>query len=150
LSCRRIGLIGNPLSVDTSVLLDVLAGDLEFGSMSREALRRAYDSGSLLACDVVWSEVRAHFESEGAFDAAIKSLGLQFVPLSDEAARLAGSHWRQYHQGRSRPLRSSDESKKVIADFLIGAHAQVHANALLARDRGFFRRYFRELHLIQP
>jgi predicted nucleic acid-binding protein len=137
------------VAVDTSVLLDVLASDPTFGSGSREALRRAYDSGSLVASDVVWAEVRANFESDAAFDAAMDSLGIQHVPLSDEAARLAGAHWRRYHQGRTR-RHGGDERKRLIADFLVGAHAQLQADALLARDRGFFRGYFRGLRLIQP
>jgi predicted nucleic acid-binding protein len=137
------------IAVDTSVLLDVLASDPAFGPRSREALRRAYDSGSLLASDVAWSEVRAHFESDGAFTAAMDSLGVQYVPLSSEAACLAGSHWRRYHRSRSRSRRG-DDHKRVIADFLIGAHAQVHADALLARDRGFFRSFFKQLRVIVP
>lgn len=127
-----------------------MAGDAAFGPRSREALRRAYDSGGLLASDVVWSEVRAHFESDSLFIAAMDTLGVQYLPVSDEAARLAGAHWRRYHQGRSRLRLRSDAHKRVIADFLIGAHAQVQAEALLARDRGFFRGYFKELRLIQP
>jgi predicted nucleic acid-binding protein len=138
------------IAVDTSVLLDVLAGDATFGPGSREALRRAYDSGSLLASDIVWSEVRAHFDSDGAFATAMESLGVQYLPLVEEASRLAGVHWRRYHRGRSRSRLSAGDRKRVIADFLIGAHAQVQADALLARDRGFFRSYFSELRLIQP
>ncbi|MBP1598270.1 MAG: hypothetical protein H6Q05_3647 [Acidobacteria bacterium] len=137
-------------AVDTSVLLDVFAGDAAFGPGSREALRRAYNSGSLVASDIVWSEVRAHFASDGPFAAAMDSLGIQYLSVSEEAARLAGSYWRRYHQGRSRSRRGADAQKRMIADFLIAAHAQVQAEALLARDRGFFRSYFKELRLIQP
>jgi hypothetical protein len=80
------------IAVDTSVLLDVLAGDATFGPKSREALRRAYDSGGLPASDIVWAEVRAHFESDRLFAVAMDSQGIQFLPLSDEAARIAGSY----------------------------------------------------------
>ena len=54
-------------AVDTSVLLDVLGADQEHGERSREALRTAYRAGALLACDVVWGEVRAHFPEDEAF-----------------------------------------------------------------------------------
>jgi hypothetical protein len=36
--------------------LDVFGADAEFGEASRQALRKVYRSGALLACDVVWAE----------------------------------------------------------------------------------------------
>jgi hypothetical protein len=38
----------------------------------------------------------------------------------------------------------------LIPDFLIGAHALVQADALLSRDRGFYRRYFSKLKILDP
>jgi predicted nucleic acid-binding protein len=40
--------------------------------------------------------------------------------------------------------------ERVIADFLIGAHALVQADRLLTRDRGFYRRYFEGLEILDP
>lgn len=133
-------------AVDSSVILDVLGADPVFGPASREALREAFDRGSLVACDVVWAEVRAHFPDDRTFDQAMEDLGLVFSPLSRPAARLAGELWRRHH---SRDPRSRPRSR-VVADFLIGAHAQTDAETLLTRDRGFYREYFDELEIHQP
>ena len=131
-------------ALDSSVLLDVLGADPLFGERSRETLRAAYDSGALVACEVVWAEVRAHFAAEEAFAAALNLLGVRFDSISSQAAELAGSLWRQSRKG-ARGARA-----RVVADFLIGAHAQLQADALLSRDRGFYRQYFKTLRLIDP
>lgn len=131
-------------AVDSSVLLDVLGADATFGERSREALRAAYAAGALVACDVVWAEVRAHFPNEEQFRESLHVLGVRFDPVTQEAAELAGKCWQEYCARR----RHSEE--RVVADFLIGAHALLRSDAFLGRDRGFYRQYFSGLRLIDP
>jgi predicted nucleic acid-binding protein len=132
------------VSVDSSVLLDVLGGDPIHGERSREALRRAYDTGALVACEIVWAEVRAHFPTDAAFSEALSFLGIRFEPISAEAAAKAGNLWRELRRepGASRV--------RVVADLLIGAHALIQSDALLTRDRGFYRGRFKGLRILEP
>ena len=132
-------------AVDTSVLLDVLGADPEFGERSREALRSAYRAGALVACEVVWAEVRAAFPDDGGCAEALGVLGIRFDPLRPEAALLAGRLWKQHGVRRN-----ADRRRRVVADLLIGAHARVQADALLTRDRGFYRAYFTGLRVQDP
>jgi predicted nucleic acid-binding protein len=136
------------IAVDTSVILDVLTGDAGFGQSSREALRQAYDDGALVVCDIVWAEVRAHFPEEAPFAEAMNILGLQFDPLKAGTAAQAGALWRA--QRRAAKASGVGREGRVIADFLVGAHASLQAEGLLARDRGYFRSHFKGLRVIDP
>jgi predicted nucleic acid-binding protein len=130
-------------AVDTSVLLDFLNNDPEFGTASRDALRTCAGEGRLLACDVVWAEVAGCFPSISAFRETFRELEIEFSPVSLEAAFQAGLAWKAYRQrggGRTR----------VAADFLIGAHALSQADRLLTRDRGFYRSCFKRLTIVDP
>lgn len=130
-------------AVDTSVLIDVFRNDPKYGTLSANALRRCIQEGQIVACDIVWAELAAVFTSRKAFDEAMRILLIEFSPMDPEAASLAGQMWRQY---RSR----GGNRTRVIPDFLIAAHAQRRCDRLLTRDRGFCRRYFKNLTVIDP
>ena len=132
-------------AVDSSVLLDVLLPDPDFGPASAAILREAIDSGAVVACETVWAEVRAAFSNDEQFDYAIEKLGVGFEALNKQAAALAGSLWSQY---RARTRGSA--RTHLIPDFLVGAHALLQAEALLSRDRGFYRLYFSRIKLVDP
>lgn len=132
------------IAIDSSVLLDVLVAEREYGERSRAALRRAYDSGALVACDVVWAEIRANFPDDASFSDALGLLGVRFDPLVADTARVAGEMWREYC------IRVRKRRSRVVADFLIGAHALHQADRLLCRDRGYYREHFSGLRLIDP
>ena len=73
----------------------------------------------------------------------LHDLGIELVPGSEAAAALAGQHFARY-------LERGGTGGRVLPDFLIGAHAQIHAGRLLARDRGYLRDYFDELTVMEP
>jgi hypothetical protein len=130
-------------AVDSNVLLDVFAGQRDFGPPSRQALARCLGEGSLIACEVVWAEVAGSFPSSHLATGAMERLRISFSALGVDAAVAAGEAWRSYR-------RSGGRRDRVLADFLIGAHASSTADRLLTRDRGFYRRYFKRLRVMDP
>ncbi|MFZ2049442.1 MAG: type II toxin-antitoxin system VapC family toxin [Solirubrobacteraceae bacterium] len=130
-------------AVDTSVLLDVFAADAQFGASSAAALRSCIAEGSLIACEVVWAETSAAFPDTQTADQALSRLRIDFSTLDAATALNAGEAWRVYR-------RAGGTRERVIADFLIAAHALANADRLLTRDRGFYRHYFKELQILDP
>lgn len=130
-------------AVDTSILLDIVGADPVFGRRSLAALRQATQDGRLVVCEIVVAEFGGQYPSPGAAQATLDELGLEFDPIAAAAALEAGAAWRRYRD-------AGGPRSRIVADFLIGAHAQAQADRLLTRDRGFYRRYFTELPVLDP
>lgn len=130
-------------AVDTNVLIDVLTGDAHHGPRSADALRAAGAAGSLVACEIVWAEVTSRYRDREAILDALDVLGLRFDAMSPETAVAAGQAWAGYRA-------AGGPRERLGADFLVGAHAATQADRLLTRDRGFYRRYFDALSIIDP
>jgi hypothetical protein len=130
-------------ALDSSVLLDIVFDDTPFTAKSLAAISRARDQGQLILCEAVMVEIMPTLPGAGKFDRFLADLGADFVPISEEASRLAGGYFSKY-------LQNGGKRGRVAADFLIGGHAKYHADRLLTRDDGFYRKLFRGLTVITP
>ena len=129
-------------AVDSSVLLDVLTDDPAFAGKSEAALRQAMAEGVLLVCETVVAEILPVLGDE-ALTAFFDDWGIRFGAGDLTSAHLAGSHFARY-------LERTKKKQVMVPDFLIGAHAQIHSDRLLARDRGYLRDYFTKLKVWIP
>lgn len=130
-------------AVDTSVVLDVLKGDPRFGPGSVAILRRASSEGRLIASTAVWAEVCAAYENAREAAGLLERMSVELVPDDADVAMAAGSAWRAYR-------RAGGTRRRVLSDFLIGAHAAVKADRFVTRDRGFYRGHFSGLQVMDP
>ena len=129
-------------AADSSVLLDVLLNDSQHAPRSIAALRQAATEGSLIICETTLAEIVPTLSSAD-LPQFLSDWSLAFVPSSQASATLAGEMFRAY-------LARGGKRGRVVPDFLIAAHAQLHGNRLLARDRGYYRDYFTQLKLWDP
>ena len=129
-------------AVDSSVLLDVIFDDPTHVRASLVALREARAQGTLIVSECVVAEVGPALEGEQLTD-FLHDWEIRFSPSTLASATLAAKTFRRY-------LSRGGRRGRIVPDFLIAAHAQLHAERLLARDRGFYRDYFAELNLWNP
>lgn len=129
-------------AVDSSALISIIAGEADAVDWVR-TLAQARIEGPLVCCEVVYAEVGAGLSSQAELDRILSALGIQFDSTQSSAAWQAGEIFRQYRQ-------QGGPRDHLIPDFLVGAHAQTQANRLAAKDRGYLRRYFPSLSLLQP
>ena len=130
-------------AVDTNILLDILVPNEQFYAASGDALEEAAGEGSIVISDIVYAELCIHFENQRDCDAFVESNEIRVQALTREGHFLVNRAWRTYRQ-------QGGKRTRILADFLIGAHAQKQAARLLSRDRGFCRKLFAPLDLVDP
>ncbi|MGA9751487.1 MAG: PIN domain-containing protein [Acidobacteriota bacterium] len=132
------------VAVDTNVLLDLLTGRGPEAQKAEAALVAEQSKGELVICEIVYAELAAAFGGDAhRLDAFLGDAQIRLLHTPREALATAGRLWRQYRtEGGPRT--------RVVADFLVAAHALAAAEGLLTRDRGFYAKRFKDLRIITP
>lgn len=130
-------------AVDTNILIDIFLDDPTFGRTSAEHLRACLQDGAVVICGVVFVETAPLFPSIESCLKALAALSIRNSAIALDSYSAAAAAWRAYRQ-------SGGAKNRMVADFLIGAHALVECDRLLTRDRGFYRKYFQSLPVIDP
>ncbi len=131
----------NEWLVDTSVLLDVIGADSEFGERSLATLERLQQDSVLVINPIIYTEVSAGFDTLDELEEALPETLFRRDSLPWEACFLASRAFMRYRDRKGKKTR-------ILADFLIGAHAATAGFGLISRDRGYSR-YF-NLSLVDP
>lgn len=131
------------MALDSSVVLDVLTDDSQFGPSSAAAIADALGAGDVVICDAVVAEIQSMLDTQETVLEALSAFGIRYLGTIEAAAARAGHMQRRFRDRGGR-------RERVVADFLIGAHALMQCKGLITRDAGFFRDYFKGLKVIVP
>lgn len=135
-------------AIDTNVLAALWDTDPELSAAALEALDAAQAKGQLLVCAAVYAELLAWpGRSESMLDEffASTAIRVEWGP-GERVWRVAGKAFAGYVRRRS--VNRVELPRRILADFLIGAHAIVHHCRLMTLDQRLYGASFPELEII--
>lgn len=121
----------------------MLIGDPVYAEASEQCIADALAREDVVVCDAVVAEVQAMLDTSVSLMDTLTSLGIRYLPTQEAAAMRAG-HMNKRFRARG------GKRERVVADFLIGAHALLQCDGLITRDAGFFRDYYKGLKILVP
>jgi predicted nucleic acid-binding protein len=135
-------------AIDTNILVALWNEDDSLNTLARSALDAALGRGSLVIAAPVFAELLAAPSRNEAFlDSFCRETGISVDWNLDEAVwRIAGRAFQLYVARRRKQAGSGQ--RRILADFLIGAHAVQNGFRLLTLDRGLYRAAFPRLAIV--
>ena len=130
------------IAIDSSVIIDLLTDDAAAES-AEASLRQSLSIGPVVVCDVVLTEITTALKNGADALDALEDMGIGYLAVEARSSIRAGEMQRRYRQRGGR-------RERTVPDFIVGAHAMLQCSALITRDDGFFRDYFKGLKLIVP
>ncbi len=149
-------------AIDTGVMLDILLNDEKHYTASKTLLE---EHSPLIISPLVYSELLAQFirkfgkPADFELNNCLKELGITVVNFSLQDMVVCAEAWQEFSKKQQEIAcrkcghvhtfsckKCNHElswRNHIQTDFLIGSHAQNHADILLARDKGFYKKYFK-------
>jgi predicted nucleic acid-binding protein len=133
--------------LDTNILSAIWSGEHHAAVLSAQ-LEALKQTGTLVMAPVVYAELFAHprmtesFMNEFLADTQINV----DYHLDRSVWTEAGRRYAKYAARRRKAV--SESPRRILADFMIGAHALIRADRLMTFDTNRFTHDFPELHLI--
>lgn len=136
-------------AIDTNILVALWDTDPQLNSAVHKALDSAQARGALVITGAVYAELLAlPGRTEKMLDEFFGSTGILVEwQLSEQIWRTAGRAFQEYARRRSK--KKAEMPRRILADFLIGAHAAVHHYPLLTLDRRLYRAAFPKLKIVE-
>lgn len=131
-------------AVDTNALSALLSAEPKAAEVS-EILSDALGEGALVICGPVYAELSAYPKiSAGFMDEFLASTGIAVdFELGESVWREAALRFAKY-ASRRRSSRGH-QPKRLLTDYIVGAHALIRADRLLTLDESCYAQDFPDL-----
>ena len=134
-------------ALDTNVLVAYWGPDPSLNLAVQDALESAFGRGNVTVAAPVFAElVAGPGRTEDFVNGFFEDTGLAIDwELGEEVWRSAGRAFRSYAERRRK--HRDPGARRILADFLIGAHAAAHDYRLLTLDERLYRAAFPSLKI---
>jgi predicted nucleic acid-binding protein len=135
-------------AIDSNIFIAFWDKNDALNSLAQSALNAAWNRGGLVVAAPVYAKLLAFpGRSEAFLDSFLKDTGITVDWEMDEAIWRTADHVFQSRAARRRRHRDSGP-RRILADFLIGAHALRGGYRLLTLDSGLYKAAFPRLTVI--
>ncbi len=134
-------------SIDTNIISALLEGEEGLAELAESALLSAAARGQLLICAPVYAELIAKPKrSVGSVNSFLETTRIAVDwTLEPSIWQSAGMAFQMYAMNRRKQKQSPP--RRILADFLIGAHAAQRDYTLLTLDQRVYSKSFPKLRL---
>jgi len=134
-------------AIDTNVIIALWHDDRAASQAAETALDAAFNRGGLIVAAPVFAElIAAPGRSEAFVSLFLEENGIAIDwNLNEPIWRLAGRAFQAYAERRRK--QRDHGTRRLLADFLIGAHAQIRGYRLLSLDERLYRAAFPTLKI---